>query len=126
MRMLQKWEQYALEDLRTAETLLKSDWVSYRNVCYLSQQAAEKIIKSLYVRQNQEFDRTHNLNSLKNKLNGKWKFKDIFTDLSELSEWALESRYPGEWQDVTETEAKTAYETASKIIKCIKDETLKL
>ena len=42
-----KWEQYALENLRTAETLLKSDWVSYRNVCHPSQQAAEKINISL-------------------------------------------------------------------------------
>lgn len=63
------WLEYAEEDLRSAISFVSGDGISYRNACYLSQQASEKAIKACYVLTNQTYDRSHNLNSLRNKLN---------------------------------------------------------
>jgi|JI8StandDraft_1071087.scaffolds.fasta_scaffold15574_2 HEPN domain-containing protein len=94
------WLNYSLDDLKTAKLILstKDDWIVPRNICYLCQQAVEKAIKAIYVSENQRFHKIHDLDSLKNNLPDSWKdFGNTITDLSQLSDWAIEGRYPGDW-----------------------------
>jgi HEPN domain-containing protein len=114
-----RWFGYAKEDLRSAEMLLSGKWIPFRNVCYLSQQAVEKAIKAVYVASNVAFVKTHNLDALKNQLTGYWKFKTKFPDLSALNVWAVESRYPGDWEEAIEADARNAYELAVTVIETI-------
>jgi len=119
-----KWIRFANEDLRSAENLFSDEWVSYRNVCYLCQQAVEKAIKAAYVSVNLAFEKSHSLDALKNKLPGDWKWKREFQDLSLLSVWAIESRYPGDWEEATEVDAKQALEFAKRFLPVIVNELL--
>lgn len=116
------WLEYAEEDLRSAISLISGDGVSYRNACYLSQQTAEKAIKACYVLTNQVYDRSHNLNSLRNKLNGSWNWTQEFSDLSTLSFWATDSRYPGDVDEFTISEAETAIDEANRLLSAITSE----
>lgn len=47
--VVRSWIQFALGDLRDAESLLRLDVSAPRNVCYLAQQAAEKAIEAVVV-----------------------------------------------------------------------------
>jgi HEPN domain-containing protein len=113
---IQRWLKYAAEDLCAAKALLIAAEPSFRNACYLSQQAGEKAIKTAFVALNISFERVHDLNALKNQLPEGWKCKNAFPDLSNLSVWAVESRYPGDWEDASEQDAQSAVNQASEII----------
>jgi HEPN domain-containing protein len=119
-----KWIRFANEDLRSAESLLSGGWVSYRNVCYLSQQAVEKAIKAAYVSINHVFEKSHSLDALKNQLPGEWKWKQRFPDISPMSVWAIESRYPGDWEEATKEDAQAALDFARKFLPVIEKEIL--
>lgn len=118
------WLNYAIDDLKTAKLILSTtdDWIVPRNICYLCQQAVEKALKAIYVYENQRFHKIHDLDSLKNNLPDSWKdFGNTLQDLSQLSDWAIEGRYPGDWTPPNVKDATTAYtqakEIAQKIVK---------
>jgi HEPN domain-containing protein len=119
---VRKWLNYAFEDLRAVKALLAVAEPSFRNACYLSQQAAEKAVKSAHIALNRSIERTHDLNALKNQLPEGWKCKQAFPDLSALSVWAVESRYPGEWEEATEQDAHSAFKQASEIVGLMQQE----
>jgi HEPN domain-containing protein len=114
-----KWIHFALEDLKSAKLILISsnDWIVPRNVCYLSQQAVEKSLKAIYIFENQRFHKVHDLDSLKNNLPASWNdFGKQITNLAQLTDWAIEGRYPGEYEAATIEEANLAYNNAKDII----------
>lgn len=53
---------------------------------------------------------------LKNLLPDEWEVKTRFDDLSELSFWAVESRYPGDLPEATEDDAEAAVLLAERIL----------
>lgn len=113
------WLNYSIDDLKTCKLILLSsdDWVVPRNICYLCQQAVEKAMKAIYVSENQRFPKIHDLDSLKNNFPESWKdFGFKIQDLSQLSDWAIEGRYPGDWSPPTIDDATTAYNQAKDII----------
>jgi len=63
--------------------------------------------------------RTHNLNSLRNLLPEQWNLAAAPMDLSELTAWAEESRYPGEWDEPSEDDAKAAVEEARTAVNTV-------
>lgn len=120
---IERWIEYSLDDLLSADYLLRvEDWKFPRNICYLCQQSIEKIIKSLYIFQNQSFPRVHDLDALRNLLSGEWMFKANYPDLSELSEWAVESRYPNDYPPPEISDAKQSFQLAKQIIADILNE----
>lgn len=110
-----RWLKYAREDLQTAELILGHPTIAYRHVCWLSQQTVEKELKAALIFLQVEFPRTHDLDILRNLLPGEWGAKKVSPDLAEMTEWAVESRYPGDWPDVTESDARAAFDLAKKM-----------
>lgn len=98
-----RWLRYAEEDLITAETLLEQPRIVPRQACWLAQQAAEKAIKAVLVFLQIDFPRTHDLDALRNLIPVDWQLKTAHPDLASLSEWAVEARYPSEWEEPTKT-----------------------
>jgi hypothetical protein len=43
----------------------------------------------------------HNLDALRNLLPPGWSVKQEHPDLAELTAWAVEARYPGDWPEAT-------------------------
>jgi HEPN domain-containing protein len=114
-----RWLQYAREDLSAAELILQNPTIAHRHVCWLAQQGTEKAIKGALIYSQIDFRRTHDLDVLLNLLPADFDIRQKFADLAELTEWAVESRYPGDWQEANEHDAHFAYEQAKEVLEII-------
>ena len=110
-----RWLRFAREDLGVAQRLLATDETPSRHVCFLSQQAAEKALKAALVLEGIDFPYRHDLDALRNLLPDTWSVRRTHTDLAQLTEWAVEARYPGDWQEATSTDAGRAVSQAQGV-----------
>ena len=110
-----RWLKYADEDLHTAQVIIKEPTIAYRHVCWLAQQSVEKSIKAILIFLQIEFHRIHDLDALRNLIPESWSVKAKFPDLAILTEWAVEARYPGNWQEANLSDAKFAVKQAGDI-----------
>jgi HEPN domain-containing protein len=114
-----RWLEYAREDLQTAKLILDHPTIAYRHICGLSQQATEKALKAALIFLKIEFPRTHDLDVLRNRIPSDWELKQSFPDLAALTEWAVESRYPGDWPEANQSDAESAFNQAGQILQTI-------
>lgn len=112
----ERWLQYAREDLKLASIGLENPDVTPRHCCNLSQQSAEKALKAALVLLGRDFLYRHDLEYLNSLLPADWKLDADDFDLPQLSTWAVEARYPGDWTPPTEADAKKAVEQARAIL----------
>lgn len=110
-----RWLRFADEDLRAAREMSTREHFTPRHICFLSQQAAEKVLKALLLSEELRIPRTHDLEAIVALL--PIHIQEAFSsiDLERLTVWAVESRYPGEWDDATADDANTALQTATQI-----------
>lgn len=118
-REAKRWLKYAREDLHTAQVILGDATIAYRHVCWLAQQCAEKSIKAILIYLQIEFHRIHDLDTLRDLLPEGWLVKKQFPDLAILTEWAVEARYPGNWREASETDARFAVRQAADMLDAI-------
>ncbi len=111
-----RWLEYAKNDLQAATVILSRDDVAPRTACFLSQQSAEKSIKAIMVLKGMQVIKTHDLDNLLEKMPTEdySSFEDL--DLTWLTEWSVESRYPGDWPEATSEDAKRAIEIATGVV----------
>jgi HEPN domain-containing protein len=114
-----RWIRFAREDLEAAEALLAAENFVPRHVCWLAQQAAEKVLKAALVSEGVDFPFRHDLDALRNLLPGAWHVKTDHPDLAELTEWAVEARYPGDWPDATVETSQRAASQSRAVYDCI-------
>jgi HEPN domain-containing protein len=62
-----------------------------------------------------DFPRRHDLDALRNLIPAGWQLKEEHPDLADLTEWAVEARYPGDWADATEEDARSAAQQARAV-----------
>ncbi len=105
---VRRWLRYAEEDLLAAEAALEWEGMVPRHACWLAQQAAEKTIKAVLIFLQIDFPRRHDLDALRNLVPDGWELKENHSDLTALTEWAVEARYPGEWPEAVEIDANIA------------------
>ena len=117
-----RWLRYAMEDLDVAQVLLTTIPPASRHVCWLSQQSAEKTLKAALVLDGIEFPFTHDLDALRNRLPEGWHVRTTHPDLADLTQWAVETRYPGDWLEVTEEDALRAEAEARAILNSVAEE----
>lgn len=111
-----RWFRFAEEDLRTALVCLLDEDVPPRQPCYFAQQAAEKALKGCLIACGADYPRSHDLDYLRNLLPPNWRIHTTHPVLAELTEWLVEARYPGDWPDATEAEARSAIEIATAVL----------
>jgi len=116
---VRRWLRFAAEDLHAAETLLTDETFIPRHACWLAQQAAEKALKGALASQGIQFPFRHDLDALRNLLPDGWEVKRQQPDLAELTEWAVEARYPGDWPDPTVQDAQRAAKQARAVYDCV-------
>lgn len=117
-RLSQIWLKTAKDDLLWAKDSLKDKW--YDRVCFISQQAVEKALKSYLFPQQEKLIRTHNLLLL---LKSCQKYNRSFAQLVDactiLNGYYTDTRYPDIW-DVTRFEdanlAKEALGLAYEVV----------
>jgi len=110
-----QWLHFAEEDLVTAETFLRHPHVPPRQCCWFAQQAAEKALKAVLIFLQIDFPRTHDLDTLRDLVPESWQLKAAHPDLSDLTRWAVEARYPEDMQGAIEADASEAVEQARSI-----------
>src|ERR1041384_7581078 len=103
------WIDYSESDLRAAHTLLQSKEFFPLQICFLSQQCAEKAIKAILIFEEVNFPKVHDLDRLRDLVPKGWKVKEQFPDLAELTIWAVESRYPGDMPDRKSTRLNSSH-----------------
>lgn len=117
-----RWLRYAREDLSTARLLVDKGEAAPRQACYLAQQAAEKGLKAALIFLQIDFPPTHNLNLLRNRLPPGWRVTEDHPDLADLAAWAVEARYPGDWPDATEADARAAVAQARAVLNSVRED----
>jgi len=111
-----RWLRFAREDLAVAERLLRFPDAVPRHICWLAQQAAEKALKAALILEGVEFPYRHDLDALRNLLPDSWAVKVEYPDLAELTVWAVEARYPGDWPEATREDAQRAVAQARGVL----------
>jgi HEPN domain-containing protein len=114
-----RWLRFAREDLGTAERLLAEGTFVPRHICWLAQQGAEKALKAALVLKGTEFPFRHDLDALRNLLPNSWPVRREHPDLAELTEWAVEARYPGDWPEATQADAERASSQARAVYESV-------
>ncbi|MBI2470683.1 MAG: HEPN domain-containing protein [Planctomycetes bacterium] len=114
--LINQWIRIAERDLLTAKQGLEANEVVTDTVCFHCQQAAEKYLKAFLVKKQIEFSKTHNIMSLLNLCSSVDKsFKEELPEADNLTDYAVEIRYPDDWYEPTIEETKQAYEIALKV-----------
>jgi HEPN domain-containing protein len=92
-----RWLRFAAEDLHEAEQWVGRSESVPRHICWFAQQAVEKALKAALILEDMEVPFWHNRDALRNLLPSGWSVKQEYPDLAELTVWAVEARYPGDW-----------------------------
>jgi len=112
--LARQWIEKAEEDFRNAQyTLTLREDCPLSTVCFHSQQCVEKYLKALLVYHSLPVPRSHDLLELCHRIP-----VDHRPDLSErwlavLNRYAVEARYPGDWDTISRREAEEAFLAAS-------------
>ena len=111
----QEWFDKAEEDELSIGAIFSANGAP-STVCFLSQQMAEKYLKGFLVFHQIEFPKIHQLEKLLQMCKN---IDSLFSELNEesvlLSEFYIETRYPGDYPQFSWSDAKTAHIAAVKI-----------
>ena len=111
------WLQRARSDLQLGRAALDAEGVMPEDAAFHAQQCAEKALKALLLHQGITFPRAHAIEVLLDLLKAKGtKVPKGVDEAFELSEYAVQTRYPGEWEPVRKPEARRAIERAALVL----------
>jgi HEPN domain-containing protein len=111
------WLERARSDLTLGRTALRAKGVLPEDACYHAQQCTEKALKSLLTHQGVAYPRTHVIEVLLDLLRANQIDIPVNVDKSyELTQYAVQTRYPGDWEPVTKKEARQALERAALVL----------
>ena len=113
---LKRWLLLALEDLKIArhEISQPKEEMATIGVCFHAQQAAEKCLKAYLVSRSAEFEKTHSLEYLI-KLCTKEDKKFSTLNVGNLTDYAVQVRYPDDFFIPSVNEAKRCLKLAENI-----------
>jgi HEPN domain-containing protein len=111
-----EWIRKAETDFKTADHLCRSGVEFAGGTAFHSQQAAEKYLKAFLVWHQIEFPKTHDIEALL-KLAGKVddKIPEILRDTAILTPYGVDYRYPGEYPEVSGSDAEKAFQLADRV-----------
>ena len=111
-----EWIRKAESDFKTAAHLSESSPDLAEGTSFHSQQAAEKYLKAFLVWHQIEFQKTHDIETLL-KLAGKVdsKIPDVLKDAVILTPYGVDYRYPGEYPEVSRSDAERALRLADHV-----------
>lgn len=121
LAVVNEWVKKADNNLKTSKQTLKLDEDSPTDtICFHAQQCVEKYIKALMVLKQIPFPKTHNLIELLNMLPAKYHSVLSKDDQQLMTIYATVTRYPGDYEDISLSEAKAAVRVADKVRKAIR------
>lgn len=110
-----EWLRYARSDLELARVGRPAE-VLFEGLCFHAQQAAEKAIKAVLIAKGVPPPRTHNIRILLDLLPRRDTPPQQVDDAASLTDYAVLSRYPGDFESVDEEEYTEAVELAKTVL----------
>ena len=114
------WLRYAVTDLALMQAVIDTSGPS-GEICFHAQQATEKALKALVESQQIKVPYTHHLVVLYELAPAPPRPVVNMELLDRLTELEAQSRYPGEWPDPTDEEARWASELANTVVLAVQD-----
>ena len=112
------WLQRAKSNLARAKAGRITPEILYEDLCFDAQQAAEKALKALCILHEIIFPKTHDIAYLIELLEkGSVAIPEDVQEAKLLTGYAVEIRYPGDYEPVDETDYLNAVEIAKKVLK---------
>ncbi len=108
------WLKHAKSDLALAK-INKPEDVLYEELCFHAQQAAEKSFKALLVASDTPVPKTHSIRLLLDLLSEKRNVPDVCQESAILTDYAVQARYPADYEEITEEEYKKTTELAETV-----------
>jgi len=109
------WLRYAYSDLELARVGRTSN-VLFEGLCFHAQQAAEKALKAVLIAKGVPPPKTHNIRTLLDLLPQEVIAPQEIEDAASLTDYAVTSRYPGDFESVDEEEYKEAVRLAETVV----------
>jgi HEPN domain-containing protein len=117
----QDWLRHAESDLALANLALEREEILVEQVCFHAQQAAEKALKAVLIARQQRFPPLHDLEPLLEMARqAHIALPSWSDDLLDLTPYAVETRYPGYWEEITAVERDRAIELAALTVEWAK------
>ncbi len=112
-----QWAEKADHDLRNAEhTLLLEDDCPFDTVCFHAQQCVEKYLKAVLIWRSIALPRTHDLRLLVQLAGEEPGLALDLEMILPLNRYAIEARYPGEWEPFGREEAEESARVARLVM----------
>ncbi len=113
---VRQWLSKAEEDFNAAKSLITYGASFLSTVCFHSQQAAEKYLKAFLTYHQVEFPKTHDIGELLDLIAPTHKkLSESLRDVIVLTNYGVDVRYPGDFPDVTSSDAQQAIQMAEKV-----------
>ncbi|RNC69209.1 MAG: HEPN domain-containing protein [Desulfuromonadales bacterium] len=110
-----EWLTHARSDIAFARLGLNQD-ILPEQICFHAQQSAEKSLKAVLLHAGLDFPFTHDLEVLLDTMDAAGiEVPDELQEVGSLTPYAVETRYPGFWGDIGESDVREAIELAEKI-----------
>ena len=107
--------RFARSDLEVARGPMRAAMLA-ETLCFHAEQAVEKALKAVLLRHGIEFPYTHNLKALVALLPSEIEAPAALMAATDLSDYAVTSRYPGEYEPVTDEEHREAVRLAEAAV----------
>ena len=109
------WLRHARSDLAIARAYpLRGALIEA--LCFHAQQAAEKAIKAVLIAKGVAPPRTHNIGTLLDRLPSELVVPFDLHEVSDLTDFAVTARYPGELEPIAEDEYHDAVKLAEAVV----------
>jgi HEPN domain-containing protein len=113
----EEWLNRAKSNLAIAKQP-KSDEIYFEDLCFETQQAAEKALKAVLLFKGIKFRFVHDIAEFLTLLEQNWIIPpDDVRTATILTDYSVEARYPGPFEPVTEEEFKEALHIAETVVK---------
>ncbi len=115
-----KWLQRAKSNMARTKSGRVSPDILYEDLCYDAQQAVEKAFKSACIIHEIVFPKTHDIAYLIELLEkGNVEVPGELQNAKILTGYAVETRYPGDYEPVNEDDYLNAMQLAEKVLKWV-------
>jgi len=123
LHLVRQWIEKAKEDYKNAEYVLTlEEDCPVSTVCFHSQQCVEKYRKALLACLSLAVPRSHDLLELYNRIPADHRPALAQEGLAVLNRYAVEARYPGDWDIISRHEAEEAFGIARAARRTISEE----
>ena len=112
------WLDRAKSNLKISKTKRDED-IFYEDLCFQAQQAVEKALKGLLIFYNVEPEKIHNLVTLIKELSKHTDIPEEINEVAILNDYAVQTRYPGDYTPINEDEYNNAIIITEKCIKWV-------